>query len=113
MSNKRRYILTLKSAYICVATAVLYCSNVWILGEYTAASKVIVSQHLKYTVPAFTDGRNYLGFGTADECVECVAALVDDPARLQAMKVENYAYYHRYLRPDRLVLNTLLMAMGG
>jgi hypothetical protein len=113
LASKRRYMRALKTADICVASAGLYGSNGWSLGEYTAASKAIVSQHLKYTVPAFMDGRNYLGFATADECVQGVAALVDDPQRLQAMKVENYAYYHRYLRPDRLVLNTLLMAMGG
>lgn len=29
------------------------------------------------------------------------------------MKIANYAYYHQFLRPDRLVLNSLLLAMNG
>src|SRR6185436_8030635 len=112
-ASKPRYLRRLKAADVCVATAGLYGSNGWSLGEYAAASKAIVSQRLKYTVPEFTDGRHYLGFGTPEGCVDCVGALLDDPLRLYQMKVENYAYYQRYLRPDRLVLNSLLIAMGA
>lgn len=36
-----------------------------------------------------------------------VAALAQDPARLQAMKQANAAYYWQSLRPDMLILNTL------
>jgi len=110
--SKRRYMRTLKDADICVATAGLHGSNGWSLGEYVAASKAVVSQHLRYAVPGFTDGRHYAGFATADECVERVSDLVDDPAQLRQMQIENYAYYHRFLRPDQLILNSLLLALS-
>ena len=110
-SSKRRYMNILKSADICVATAGLHGSNGWSLGEYAAASKAIVAQHLRYDVPGFQDGRHYLGFANADECVAHVATLVSDAERLRQMKNENYGFYQRYLRPDRLVLNSLLLAL--
>jgi hypothetical protein len=110
-ASKRRFMQALKQADICVATTGLHESNGWSLGEYVAGSKAVVAQHLSYTVPAFTEGRNYLGFATAGECVDRASDLASDPERLRKMQVENYAYYHRFLRPDRLVLNSLLVAM--
>lgn len=64
MASKRRYMQTLKDTDVCIATAGLHSSNGWSLGEYIAASKAIVSQRLRYDVPAFREGHHYLGFST-------------------------------------------------
>jgi hypothetical protein len=72
----------------------------------------VVSETLHYSVPGgFLSGRNYLAFDDPAQCVEQVARLVADPAATYAMKVANYRYYHAYVRPDRLVLNTLMIAL--
>ena len=73
-----------------------------------AAAKAIVHEQMLYSVPgSFTEGVNYLSFRTAEECVEAVAKLVENPERIRAMKKANAAYYQQYLRPDMLVKNTL------
>lgn len=40
-----------------------------------------------------------------------VVALSADPERLSAMQVQNYRYYQRFVRPDRLIANSLLTAL--
>jgi len=112
-ASKRRYMQTLKDADICVATAGLHGSNGWSLGEYVAASKAVVSQRLRYDVPGFRDGQHYLGFSTPEECVDRASTLFSEHERRGKMKVANFTYYHQFLRPDRLVLNSLLLAMDG
>ena len=112
-STKRRYMEIVKESDVCVATAGLHGSNGWSLGEYAAASKAIVAQHLRYDVPVFKEGRHYLGFDAAEECVQCVETLLSDPDRMRSMKEENYAYYQHCLRPDRLVMNSLLLALNA
>jgi hypothetical protein len=108
------FLSLVKRADVCVATRGLFGSNGFKLGEYVAAAKAIVSEPLLYAVPGdFRAGRNYLGFTDADRCVEHAAALVADPARTYAMKAANHRYYHEYVRPDRMVLNTLMVALEG
>ena len=43
----------------------------------------------------------------AQECVDAVGHLVEHPAEIAAMKQANAAYYQQYLRPDRLIANSL------
>lgn len=108
------FLALVRQADVCVATRGLFGSNGFKLGEYVAAAKAVVSEPLRYTVPGdFGAGRNYLRFGDADECVEQVAALVADPDRAYAMRTANYRYYHEHVRPDRMVLNTLMVALEG
>ncbi|HEY0356928.1 MAG TPA: glycosyltransferase [Mycobacteriales bacterium] len=108
------FLALVRQADVCVATRGLFGSNGFKLGEYVAAAKAVVSEPLQYAVPGdFRPGRNYLGFADADECVEQVAALVADPGRAYAMKTANYRYYHEYVRPDRMVLKTLMVALEG
>ena len=54
-----------------------------------------------------------LAFLTPAECVDRVATLFTETERRAKMKVANFTYYHQFLRPDRLVLNSLLLAMDG
>ena len=68
----------------------------------------IVNEEMHFTVTGdFAEGKNYLSFRTAEECLEAVRALAEDPERLYAMKLANERYYQDYLRPDVLVKNTL------
>ena len=109
----RLYFMKLiKDADICIATTGLHRSNGGKLAEYIAASKSIVSERLHYQVPGdFSKDKNYLEFDTADKCVENTTRLIEDRKLALEMKIENYLYYHNYLRPDRLVFNTLAVAM--
>jgi hypothetical protein len=108
LSNKRRYIEILKDYPICVATTGLNGSNGWKLGEYVALSKAIVTEPLRYTVPGgFGEPTHYLEFTTPDALVEAATQLIEDGHLRDAMMMNNYRYYHAYLRPDSLVLNSL------
>lgn len=112
LTRKSGYLDLVKHADVCIASMGLHESNGAKLAEYVAASKAIVSERLRYTVPGeFVEGENYLEFTTPDECVAKVARLVDDVQGIYHMKCENYRYYHQSVRPDRLVLNTLLLAL--
>lgn len=108
LTERRRYLQAVHSSDICIGTTGLHGSIGWKAGEYVAAAKAIVHEEMCYSVTGdFREGVNYLSFRTAQECVDAVAQLVENPQRLQAMKQANAAYYRQYLRPDMLVKNTL------
>jgi hypothetical protein len=111
VTRKGRYLRLMKQSDVCVTSAGLWGSNGWRLAEYVAAARPVVTEHLRYVVPGgFDDGRNYLGFGSADECVTRVRLLMDDPERRLRMGRANAEYYKCYLRPDRIVLRSLEVA---
>ena len=108
ITRRSNYLRLIRNASTCVATMGLHESNGWKLAEYIAASKSIVSEKLRHTVPGnFNCIDNYLEFTDADQCVDQVTKLEDDKMLAYNMRVNNYIYYHNYLRPDRLVYNTL------
>lgn len=112
LTNRKSFMKLIKDSGICIATMGLHQSNGWKLAEYIAAGKAIVSEKLYYDVPGnFEVKRNYLDFETADECVEQTAKLVANPDTAYSMKVNNYNYYHNFLRPDRLIFNSLIQAL--
>jgi hypothetical protein len=90
-----------------VATVGLHQSNQWKLAEYVAASKAVVTERLRYEVPAFTAPENYLSFDSAEECVERVGELLRDPALRLAMMEANRRHYEGYVRPDSAVRRTI------
>lgn len=107
-TERRNYLTLLHDSDICIASTGLHESIGWKTGEYVASAKAIVSEKLHYQVPGgFEKEKNYLEFSTAEECVESVKSLIDNPGKLYQMKQTNQAYYSRYLRPDVLVKNTL------
>lgn len=108
LTIKKNYLKLLKEATICVTTLGVVGSNGWKMGELIAASKAIVCEKRRYQVPGnFANNRNYLEFSTADECVEQVHFLMDNPEKNYEMMVNNLQYYHLYLKPDMLIWNTL------
>lgn len=108
LTERRRYLQVMRSSDICIGTTGLHGSIGWKTGEYVAAGNAIVHEEMCYRVTGdFREGVNFLSFRTAQECVEAVARLAEDPERIRAMKKANAAYYQRYLRPDMLIRNTL------
>ncbi|WP_338449845.1 glycosyltransferase family 1 protein [Niallia oryzisoli] len=116
VTKRNNYLKKVKESSICIATMGLHESIGWKFAEYVSASRAIVTEELHYEVPGdFQNGINYLTFKTPEECVNQIYKLVmDDDYRYQMM-VNNFNYYHQYVRPDRLVLNSLITIMknGG
>jgi hypothetical protein len=100
---KGRYLDLVRRHPVCVATMGLHGSNGGKLAEYVAASRAIVSEPLKYTVPGpFEPERHYLPFTNPVECVAQARRLVTDEALRARVMRENHAYYDTWMRPDRL-----------
>lgn len=113
LTERRNYIRTVHESDICIGSMGLYESVGWKTGEYVAAAKAIVNERMHFTAPGdFAEGKNYLPFENAAQCVKAVEALAADPEAVFRMKQANAEYYSRYLRPDCLVLNTLLLVKG-
>lgn len=107
-TERRKYLKLLHSCDICIGTMGLHESIGWKTAEYVAAAKAIVNEHFHYTVTGdFAEGKNYLAFATAEECIDAVQKMVDSPDKLYAMKKANEEYYQKYLKPEVLVKNSL------
>lgn len=113
VTNRVNFMSLVKKADICISTMGLFESNGWKLAEYVAASKAIVSERLRYEVTGnFMPNRNYLEFSNVDECVKQTVKLTNDKDLMYEMKVNNNEYYNNYLRPDKLILNSLNVING-
>ncbi|NLJ48758.1 MAG: hypothetical protein GX428_04105 [Candidatus Atribacteria bacterium] len=111
ITKKKKYLKLVRKSDICVATMGLQGSNGWKLAEYIAFSKAIVTEELQFTVPGnFCENTNFLKFDNADACVEAVSNLVNDSKLRLSIMQNNYEYYQNYLRPGKLVWNTLFTA---
>jgi hypothetical protein len=111
VTRKLHYLELMRESDVCIATRGLAGSNGWRLGEYVAASRAVVSEVLECEVPGgFAPGRNYMAFTDPGSCVEQTLALMNDSDRRRSMMEANQAYYQAYLRPDAVVLNSLLTA---
>jgi hypothetical protein len=114
ITDKKTYIRTMKSHPICIATTGLHGSIGWKFAEYVACARAILSERLAYEVPGeLAAGRNYLEFASPAECVEQALRLVADRELRNAMMAANSGYYRAHLRPDVLVLNSLMTALSG
>ncbi len=109
LTNKNAFLDSIKKSAVCIATTGLHGSINWKFGEYVAASRAVISEPLLYQVPGrFERGVNYLEFRKADELVDKISGLRSDREKLFEIMCNNFYYYHTHLRPDMLVLNTLL-----
>lgn len=109
ITKRNNYLKKVKESSICIATMGLHESIGWKFAEYVAASKAIVTEKLHYEVPGnFMEDQNYLVFTTPEDCISQIDKLVNDDERRYKMMVHNYKYYHEYVRPDRLVFNSIL-----
>jgi hypothetical protein len=113
LTRRSTYLKQMKKADICIGSMGLFESIGWKTGEYVAAGKAIINERFHYEVPGnFEEGKHYLGFDTAQECIRAVETLLEDPQRVYQMKKTNEKYYKNYLRPDMLIQNTLDIADG-
>jgi hypothetical protein len=111
ISNQKAYLKTLKKSPIAVTTKGLCNSNGWKLAEYIALSKAVVSEKLHYQPGGdFAENRNYLRFNSPDECVEKAVNLFEDKNLRSELMQNNFDYYQNFLRPDKIILNTLRVA---
>ena len=108
LSDKKKYLLLLRAHPICIATTGLHGSVGWKMGEYIAHSKGIISEKFSVKVPGnFEEGKNYLSFDTPEDLQKTIDTLLVDQLLLSKIMENNHIYYNNYLRPDRLVLNTI------
>lgn len=104
-----KYLKLMKSCDICIATTGLHGSIGWKFAEYIAASKAIVSEKLNYELPGdFQEEKNYLEFNNVEECVTNIEELINNEQKRFDIMNNNFVYYNNYVKPDILVLNTLI-----
>ncbi|PVZ87406.1 hypothetical protein C9426_12600 [Serratia sp. S1B] len=109
-TNKMNFIKMLKNHDICITSAGMHYSSGWRLGEYIAASRSIISEDPYYeTVGDFKKNENYRSFACGESLIDAINHLLDRKKR-QQMMLKNYTYYHQYLRPDSLILNSIVNA---
>lgn len=108
--TKRAFFLNqIKESNICIATTGLHNSIGFKLAEYIAACRAVITEPLHYEVPGNLEtGKNYFCFDSAEELVKNIYKLSGDRELIRDMMFRNFIYYNNYLRPDVLVLNTLL-----
>jgi len=113
VTYRSNYTKMIHTAAICISTSGLWGSNSWKMGEFVAGAKAIVLEKLKYSVPGdFLPNKNYLEFENSDQCISNVEKLVNEPEFRYQMMLNNLRYYYEYLRPDRLVWNSLNKVLG-
>lgn len=108
LTDRHAYLTCMKEHSICIATAGLHSSIPWKVGEFVAASRAIVSEPLHFDVPGnFAPDRNYLMFENSDQLLLQIERLLKNKDQLLRLMQHNFQYYHNFLRPDMLVLNSL------
>ncbi len=109
ITGKRNFLQQVKDHPVCIATAGLHGSLGWKFGEYVAASRAIITEPMDYEVTGdFTSSKNYLEFTNEDELLNNIYYLLKNPGALQEMMTANWKYYHEYLKPEKLIFNTLI-----
>jgi len=109
LTNRKAFLNTVENTNICVTTTGLHNSIGWKFGEFVSASRAIVAETLKYDLPGgFESQKNYLNFDNEEQFFTSVHSLLNNKDQITEMMNANYKYYNNYLRPDKLVYNTLL-----
>ena len=111
-TRRDNYIRILKHYPICVATTGLHGSIGWKFGEYVALSKAILSEKLLYAAPGLQPGKNFLEFATPAQCVEEAQRLMTDRDLRAQIMLNNAYYYMEYLKPDVMIMKSILTALA-
>jgi hypothetical protein len=113
-SIKKNYINLLKHYPICISNSGVHGSIGWKFAEYIAFSKAIITEKMNYEVTGNLEkDKNYLEFHNPEDCVENAMKLFNSEELRHYLMTNNAIYYNSYLRPDSLILNTLLTALSG
>jgi hypothetical protein len=114
ISLKEKYVKLLGDYPICVSTEGLHRSIGWKMGEYVAFSKAIVAERFSCELPGdFIEGRNYLGFDSAEGCVDAARKLFADAGLRHQIMRNNYNYYNNYVAPESAIQRTLSIGTSG
>lgn len=106
--HRKKYLQNLKSSSIGVATPGLENSVGAKVGEYVANGLAILSTPIdQYEIPEFEEGKNYLTYKNAGECIAMVDELVQNEASRKKLQRNNKEYYTRVLHPGKKMLNIL------
>lgn len=112
--RRDNYIRNLKKKFdICIGSSGLHHSIGGKIGEYVAASKCIVAEKFTYLATSeFQENKNYLSYTTVDECLDIISNLLGNHQLIKDIEENNYEYYNSYLRPDRLIFNTIALILN-
>ena len=111
-TKRSNYFDIISKHSICISTTGLHGSIGWKLAEYVGLSKAILSEPLVYEVPGdFSADKNYIEFSDPEDCAEKAKYLLENKDVVDSMMIENYKYYHKYQRPDSLILNSLIQLL--
>jgi hypothetical protein len=112
LKDRRIYLKAVKNHSICIATQGLHRTHGCKIGEYIAASRAVISEPLHYELPgSFDIGKNYLEFESTQGLIEKIEYFYSNRDVLHQMMLNNFHYYNNYVRPDSMVLNTLLKVL--
>jgi hypothetical protein len=104
LCKRARFLAELDRHDIGIATDGLYGSIGWKFAEYVAKARAIVTEPLRYSVIGpMVQGKNYLTFEDAEQCVDRVQQLFDDPALRSDMMQANFDYFNEYALPEQLI----------
>lgn len=109
LTNKASFLQTVKEHTICITTTGLHKSIGWKLAEYVAASRVVLTEPLNFTLPGnFNPGSNYYEFENPEQLTTQIDSLLSNPDQIIETMKNNYYYYNNFVKPKNLVLNTLI-----
>ncbi|MES2776769.1 MAG: hypothetical protein V4722_21500 [Bacteroidota bacterium] len=112
-TEKGSYNKHLLQCSIGIATPGLETSVGFKFAEYIAFSKAIVTTPINAIVPGkLQAGSHYSVYNDPEACLGQVERLMNDNELRKEMMENNFAYYQQYLRPDKLVWNTILNVHG-
>lgn len=108
LTMKYMFMKLLKTNVICVSSEGLHHSIGWKFAEFVAASKAIITDKLRYSLPGdFEKNKNYLEYNNINELINQTSSLLKNKPLINQMEIENHNYYKKYVQPDQLVLNSL------
>jgi hypothetical protein len=109
MTDRASFLKMIRQHNICIATTGLHGSIGAKFAEYVAASRAIISEPLNYQLPGnFKADKHYLPFSDENTLLDKIEYLLTHPDKLLEMMKNNYRYYQNFVKPDSLVLNSLL-----
>ncbi|MEO7310307.1 MAG: hypothetical protein ABIX01_07925 [Chitinophagaceae bacterium] len=112
-TEKGSYVKHLRQCAIGIASPGLETSVGFKFAEYIAFSKAIITTPVNAVTPGnLAPDVNYQIYNTPQECLEKVELMIADHKLRKDTMEHNFAYYQQYLRPDKLVWNSILQVNG-
>lgn len=112
LTRKESYLRLASGAAVIVTTLGLHESIGWRFGEAVALGRAAVTERSRCLVPgSWSEGVQYLAFGTPGEASSLTRRLIESPDRLARLQSRAREYFEEWLRPDVLVARTVASAI--